>query len=165
MATSPTCTTSTCPTPRTDAYVSSATGPGEANHEAQLQAYDAAFAAFFQNLAAHGIDKSNTLFVVTVDEGDHFAGGTATPAGCDGVNIACNYTHTICTTLSACPANQIGEVDANMKALLAPAYAPNPCPHSTSTSTTRRPSTSTANLARPTGAAHARTQCGRADLG
>jgi hypothetical protein len=111
-----------------DAYVSSATGPGEANHEAQLQAYDTAFAAFFQNLAAHGIDKSNTLFVVTVDEGDHFAGGTATPAGCDGVNVACNFTHSVCTNLSACPANQIGEVDVNTKALLAPAYAPNPVP-------------------------------------
>jgi hypothetical protein len=34
-----------------------------------------AFGAFFDRLKAHGIDKRNTLFVFTVDENDHFAGG------------------------------------------------------------------------------------------
>ncbi|HKS69709.1 MAG TPA: hypothetical protein VJQ45_04785 [Ktedonobacterales bacterium] len=116
------------PNTTSDSYQSSATGPGEATHEAQLAAYNTAFAAFFQNLAAHNINRSNTLFVVTVDEGDHFAGGTPSPAGCDGVTTPCTYTHSICTTLTSCPANQIGEVDANMQALLAPAYAPNPVP-------------------------------------
>ena len=67
------------PNTTTDSYNSSATGPGEATHEAQLKAYDDAFAAFFTNLAAHGINKSNTLFMITVDEGDHFAGGVGTP--------------------------------------------------------------------------------------
>ncbi len=102
------------PNTATDSYNSSATGPGEAAHEAQLKAYDDAFAAFFQNLAAHGISKRNTLFVVTVDEGDHFAGGVGTPQS-DGTLA---YSHTTCTDLSACPTNQIGEVDANLKALL-----------------------------------------------
>jgi hypothetical protein len=97
-----------------DAYFSHANGPGEADFVAQLKAYDDAFAAFFQNLAAKGIDKSNTLFVVTVDEGDHFAGGVGTPQP----NGTLAYTHATCSTLTACPSNQIGEVNANIKALL-----------------------------------------------
>jgi hypothetical protein len=97
-----------------DAYFSHANGPGEADFVAQLKAYDNAFAAFFQNLAANGIDKSNTLFVVTVDEGDHFAGGIGTPQS----NGTLTYTHTNCSTLTACPSNQLGEVNANIKALL-----------------------------------------------
>jgi hypothetical protein len=38
----------------------------------RLAAYDAAFKTFFAKLAAIGIDRSNTLFVLTSDEGDHF---------------------------------------------------------------------------------------------
>jgi hypothetical protein len=91
-----------------------ASGPGEADYQAQLKAYDDAFAAFFQRLARDGIDKRNTLFVVTVDEGDHFAGGVGTPQP-DG-SLA--YTHAPCSNLSACPANQLGEVNANIKSLL-----------------------------------------------
>ena len=34
------------------------------------------FAAFFTRLAHDGINSSNTLFVFTADENDHFAGGT-----------------------------------------------------------------------------------------
>jgi hypothetical protein len=66
-------------------------GPGEADYVKQLKAYDAAFAAFFDRLAAHGIDKSNTLFVFTADEGDHLAADQAT--GCDGVTTPCEYKH------------------------------------------------------------------------
>jgi hypothetical protein len=92
-----------------------ALGPGEQRYEDQLAAYDQAFAAFFAELAAHGIDKSNTLFIFTVDEGDHFAGvHEPTPLGCDGVSIDpvtmqrnyCNYT------------GQIGEVNANIDTLV-----------------------------------------------
>src|SRR3989454_1613966 len=54
-----------------------ASGPGEADYQAQLAAYDDAFGKFYDRLAADGINKSNTLFVVTVDEGDHFAGGVS----------------------------------------------------------------------------------------
>ena len=63
-------------------------GPGEAGYVQQLKDYDKAFAKFFDRLAADGINKCNTLFVFTVDEGDHFAGDAADTAGCDGVNVA-----------------------------------------------------------------------------
>jgi hypothetical protein len=99
--------------------LSRASGPGEADYKQQLANYDAAFQAFFSNLAAHGIDKSNTLFVVTVDEGDHFAGAQVTP---DSTGTA-TYTHTACPQASTaavtpCAANQIGEVNAKIGALL-----------------------------------------------
>jgi hypothetical protein len=109
--------------PVTYAYISDAhdnhqlaraSGPGEADYRAQLKAYDDAFAAFFDRLAKDGIDKSNTLFVVTVDEGDHYAGGPGIPQP-DG-SLA--YAHTPCADVTACPSNQIGEVNANIKALL-----------------------------------------------
>ena len=98
-----------------------ASGPGEADYQAQLKAYDDAFAAFFDRLKNDGIDQSNTLFMVTVDEGDKFAGGIGTvqPDGSLG------YTHANCawTTTPACPADQIGEVNYNIKAKL-PAGTP-----------------------------------------
>ena len=40
----------------------------------QLHDYDTAFGKFFTRLATDGITTANTLFVFTVDEGDHFAG-------------------------------------------------------------------------------------------
>ena len=107
------------PDPKADTYRSAANGPGEAGFVAQLKAYDDAFAAFFTNLAAHGIDKTNTLFVVTVDEGDHFAGGIGTPQP-DGTLA---YSHTSCAT-ATCPSNQIGEVNGNLAALLPAGEAP-----------------------------------------
>lgn len=93
----------------TDLHESWATGdpfgPGEAGYVQQLRQENTAFGQFFSDLAAHGITKANTLFVVTADEGDHFAGGPARPAGCDGVRVACTY-------------QTIGEVDANVNGLL-----------------------------------------------
>jgi hypothetical protein len=85
-----------------DAY-----GPGSQGYVDQLKSYDDAFKAFFDRLAADGITKSNTLFVFTVDEGDHFAGGTPTPASCDGVTTPCDWT------------GQIGEINANIDTLMA----------------------------------------------
>jgi hypothetical protein len=102
------------PNTTTDSFLSSAQGPGESSFKAQLAQYDQAFQQFFTNLAAHGINRGNTLFVVTVDEGDHFAGGIGTPQA-DG-SLA--YAHTACSDLTKCPANQIGEVNANIAALL-----------------------------------------------
>ena len=64
-------------------------GPGEADYVQQLHNYDDAFDQFFNRLAADGITKKNTLFVFTVEEGDHFAGSHPTPAGCDGVTVPC----------------------------------------------------------------------------
>ena len=64
-------------------------GPGETNYVAALKSYDDAFAKFFARLAADGINKSNTLFVFTSDEGDHYAGQQA--QSCDGVTTPCVY--------------------------------------------------------------------------
>jgi len=64
-------------------------GPGEAGYVAALKDYDDAFAKFFARLAADGINQGNTLFIVTADENDHFAGETA--QNCDGVNTPCVY--------------------------------------------------------------------------
>ena len=66
-------------------------GPGEAEYVAQLKAYDVAFGKFFARLAADGITKDNTLFIVTADENDHFVGGAPSPANCDGVQVSCTY--------------------------------------------------------------------------
>jgi hypothetical protein len=118
--------------PVTFAYISDAhdnhtltraSGPGEADYKQQLADYDAAFATFFQRLQADGIDKSNTLFVVTVDEGDHFAGGTGSADAANPGSLA--YTHSACpqpslTAVTPCPSNQIGEVNAKIGALLPP---------------------------------------------
>ena len=81
-------------------------GPGQDGYVKALKAYDDAFGKFFTRLASDGINQSNTLFVFTADEGDHFVGGTPSPAGCDGVNIPCTY-------------QQIGELNANLAGLLA----------------------------------------------
>ena len=85
-------------------------GPGEAAYVCQLQAYDAAFSAFFKRLKTDGITPENTLFVITADENDHFAGSVAaaTPAGCNGVNVPCTY-----------PTGKKGEVDADLSLVYA----------------------------------------------
>jgi hypothetical protein len=80
-------------------------GPGEAGYVQQLKDYDRAFGQFFTDLANHGINRSNTLFVFTVDEGDHFVGDAPTPAGCDGVNVPCNY-------------NRVGEINADLRRMV-----------------------------------------------
>ena len=81
-------------------------GPGEAGYVQQLAAYNDAFGKFFARLAADGITKQNTLFVITADENDHFAGGPPSPANCDGVNTPCTYA-------------TIGEIDANLDSIIA----------------------------------------------
>ncbi len=98
-----------------------ASGPGEADYKTQLKAYDDAFAAFFDRLAGDGITKENTLFVVTADEGDHYAGG----AGIAQPDGSLAYAHTNCswTITPTCPSNQIGEVNLNITAKL-PAGTP-----------------------------------------
>jgi hypothetical protein len=81
-------------------------GPGQAGYVAALKAYDDSFAKFFTRLASDGIDQSNTLFVFTADEGDHFVGGPPSPTGCDGVTTPCTYS-------------RIGELNGNLAGLLA----------------------------------------------
>jgi hypothetical protein len=68
-------------------------GPGEAGYVTQLKAYDKAFREFFTRLAADGITRENTLFVITADENDHFAGSGPSPTDCDGVTTPCTYAH------------------------------------------------------------------------
>jgi len=80
-------------------------GPGEAGYVQQLHDYDVAFQKFFDRLAADGINKSNTLFVFTVDEGDHFVGDPPTPAGCDGIITPCTY-------------NRVGEINADLRRMI-----------------------------------------------
>jgi len=80
-------------------------GPGESGYRQQLQAYDQAFQKFFDRLAADGIDNRNTLFVFTVDEGDHFVGDPPTPTGCDGVTTPCTY-------------NRVGEINADLRRMV-----------------------------------------------
>jgi hypothetical protein len=80
-------------------------GPGQAGYVAALASYNDAFGKFFTRLANDGINQSNTLFVFTSDEGDHFVGGPPSPEGCDGVTTPCTYS-------------QIGELNASLSALL-----------------------------------------------
>ena len=97
-------------------------GPGEAGYVAALKAYDDAFDKFFTRLAADGLNSSNTLFVFTADENDHFAGGTPSNADtCDGVNTPCVYSHVNCPSAAVptCPSNNVGELNGNMAGLLA----------------------------------------------
>lgn len=93
-------------------------GPGQQGYTNQLAQYDAAFGDFFTRLKKDGIDESNTLFVILVEEGDQFAGSAPTPANCDGVTVACNYP-AIPTTA---PRLALGEVDVNIDQLLASTY-------------------------------------------
>jgi hypothetical protein len=80
-------------------------GPGEEGYVQQLHDYDVAFQQFFDRLAADGINKSNTLFLFTVDEGDHFVGDPPTPEECDGVNTPCNY-------------DRVGEINADLRRMV-----------------------------------------------
>ncbi|HLQ62086.1 MAG TPA: hypothetical protein VK131_09495 [Candidatus Acidoferrales bacterium] len=82
-----------------------AVGPGEAPYERRLRSFDHAFGVFFERLKGLGLDPGNTLFAVSADEGDHFAGGPPSPAGCDGVRTACTYP-------------KLGEVSVNLGGLL-----------------------------------------------
>jgi hypothetical protein len=90
-----------------------ALGPGDACYVAALKSYDNAFKTFFERLAADGITPANTLFVISAEENDQFAGANVgraiqpTPANCDGVTIACHYA-----------VGQDGELAANIKGLL-----------------------------------------------
>jgi hypothetical protein len=91
-----------------------ALGPGDACYAENAQRYDQAFAKFLDRLAKDGITAKNTLFVIGSEENDHFAGANVgradhpfDPVSCDGVTTPCRYAH-----------NQVGEVQANLPALL-----------------------------------------------
>jgi hypothetical protein len=102
-------------------------GPGEAPYVTQLSDYNKAFGTFFANLKTDGIDQSNTLFIFTPDEGDHFVGGAPSPADCDGAKIdhgtvvpdvACTYPTSPLGTVG------VGELDLNLNGVVALAGDP-----------------------------------------
>ncbi len=88
-------------------------GPGEAGYVQQLKDYDQAFGDFFDRLQSDGINKTNTLFVVTVEEGDHFA-GTPPDGPCDGVTTPCTYAN-----------GHVTEVNGDLKRMVATYNAAN----------------------------------------
>jgi hypothetical protein len=81
--------------------------PGEPGYVQQLKQWDAGFDQFFTQLAATGIDQTNTVFVFHSDENDHYAGTPPTNPGCDGVTTACTYDRT-----------KMGEVTTDLPLLL-----------------------------------------------
>jgi hypothetical protein len=107
-------TSQNCTTTGTASSSGKPVGPGDSCYVSNAKHYDAAFQTFFERLAADGITQQNTLFVISSEENDQFAGANVgratqpTPAGCDGVTTPCNYA-----------AGQIGELQANIKGLLA----------------------------------------------
>ncbi|HEY5660540.1 MAG TPA: hypothetical protein VIR59_07115 [Gaiellaceae bacterium] len=102
-----------CTTTANAATAGRPVGPGDSCYVTNAQHYDAAFQKFFDRLAADGITPANTLFVISAEENDQFAGANVgranvpSPPGCDGVTTPCNY-----------PAGKIGELQANIKGLL-----------------------------------------------
>jgi hypothetical protein len=81
-------------------------GPGEAGYVKTLAAFDKALGQFFARLTKDGITKSNTLFIITADEGDHFVGSAPSPKGCDGITMPCTYASK-------------GEIDDNLDSVFA----------------------------------------------
>jgi hypothetical protein len=105
-----------CTTTANAATVGRPVGPGDSCYVSNAQHYDAAFQAFFARLAEDGITPANTLFVISAEENDQFAGANVgraiqpQPVGCDGQTP---------TTLCHYPTGTLGELQANIKGLLA----------------------------------------------
>jgi hypothetical protein len=96
-------------------------GPGETGYVQQLAQYNEAFGKFFARLKADGITKENTIFVVTADENDHFAGKPGAPAGCDGIHTPCTYIRLPAGCdgdAVPCTTTNLGEVDIDLRRLL-----------------------------------------------
>src|SRR5215472_8914185 len=106
----------------------SSLGTGSACYIAQAQFYNDAFGTFFQRLAADGINSSNTLFILSSDEGDHVVGANVgraiqpTPANCDGATVSGDtVTPDVYCTYPAQPDGTLsfGELSGNLPGLLA----------------------------------------------
>ncbi len=98
-------------------------GPGEAPYVDQLADYNSAFGTFFLHLKEAGIDESNTLFIFTPDEGDHFVGGAPSPANCDGAKIERNG-NVVPDIPCTYGTNGVGELDINLLGLTQAAADP-----------------------------------------
>ena len=93
-----------------------ALGPGDPCYKQSLADYNAAFIAFFARLAANGIDPSNTLFIFSAEEQDHYAGanaGRALQPTCTGTPGTLGYTCTYDATNAP-----VGEVALNIHGLI-----------------------------------------------
>jgi hypothetical protein len=91
-----------------------AQGPGDSCYTQNLAADNAAFTTFFKRLNDDGINPTNTLFVFSSDEGDHFAGANV------GRSVTPSCTGTPDTTTYSCayPAGTIGEQQVDIHGLL-----------------------------------------------
>ena len=99
---------------------SAAQGPGDPCDEQNLQQYNSAFATFFQRLADDGINATNTLFVITADEGDHFAGANLTRAvqpTCGAAPVSW-MAGTSCSYSTVAGTPRIGEQQVSIHGLL-----------------------------------------------
>jgi hypothetical protein len=103
----PTCTTA-------GANTGYGLGPADPCYKYNAEQYNAAFATFFARLAAEGINQSNTTFLFSADEGDHFNGanvGRAITPSCTGTADTSSYT-------CSYPTGSVGEVDTSLHSLL-----------------------------------------------
>lgn len=96
-----------------------AEGPADPCYKATLASYNAAFAKFFQRLSDDGIDPSNTVFMFSAEEGDHFAGanvGRTVQPSCTGDPGTSAYTCSYASAAGATPL--IGEQQIDIHGLL-----------------------------------------------
>jgi hypothetical protein len=95
-----------------------AQGPADPCYKATLASYNAAFAKFFQRLADDGITPSNTVFMFSAEEGDHFAGanvGRSVQPNCTGTPGTMDYT---CSYATGAQGPAIGEQFVDIHGLL-----------------------------------------------
>jgi hypothetical protein len=105
-----------CTNPSTSS--TAAQGPADPCYKATLASYNTAFAKFFQRLADDGINPSNTVFMFSAEEGDHFAGanvGRSVQPNCTGAPETLDYT---CSYATGAQGPAIGEQFVNIHGLL-----------------------------------------------
>jgi len=106
-----------CTNPSTSG--TAAQGPADPCYKATLASYNAAFAKFFQRLSDDGIDPSNTVFMFSAEEGDHFAGanvGRTVQPSCTGDPGTIGYTCSYASATGSTPL--IGEQQIDIHGLL-----------------------------------------------
>jgi len=105
-----------CSNPSTSS--TAAQGPADPCYKANLASYNAAFEKFFQRLADDGITPSNTVFMFSSEEGDHFAGanvGRSIEPNCTGTPETTDYT---CSYAGTGASARIGEQFVQIHGLL-----------------------------------------------
>ena len=94
-----------------------AVGPGDNCYRQNAAQYDQAFETFFDRLAAAGIDKTNTLFVIGAEENDQFDGANVGRAiePIQGGQPGCAFS----SDVYCYGPGTIGEINTNLPGLLA----------------------------------------------